>query len=100
MEITEEMVLEPTKIPQEIKDDWKRDYPDVRYVVIYFQHWHDKGHRLEERYGSPVYVPYDNGIVQSPCMDFFENEKNALERMKILPEISNKKYTDISLIKL
>lgn len=63
-----------------------------KYVVAYNEVVRDSGYEIVPRYGFPRCEHYDNGLVGYLQMDYFNTEKDAIERLQILPKITNKRY--------
>ena len=99
-ELTSEMVFDITKITKEIKENLFKPFKNkkLKYAVIYLHHWVDCGSKVIEHFGIPRIVRYNNGWQHTPCVDFFETLAEAKECARIKPLITNKKYTNVSII--
>lgn len=99
-ELTKEMVLDVTKITKEVKEKLFGTFHNkkLKYAVIYLHHWVDSGDTIINRYGISRIVRYNNGWQQTPCVDFFETLAEAKECARIKPLVTNKKYTNVSII--
>lgn len=99
-ELTKEMIIDPTKITDEVRESLRSEMKGCNYAVIYLHESVDYGTRIVERYGYPVIESYNNGKIYYERIDGYETEKEAKEAAKIVKKISNKKFVNVSVIAL
>lgn len=69
------------------------------YTVDYFRVVHDRGKRLEMRWGVTVDVPYDNGLVGFPQSDKFDTLEDAKAFIEIKRKVINNWYCGFGIRK-
>ena len=52
-------------------------FANMEYCVLYTKVKADAGYRMENRFGIPDYVYYDNGLVGYQCGNFYHTEEEA-----------------------
>lgn len=98
--LTKEMILDPSKITKEVRKSLKKEMKGCNYFVIFLEHKGDCGTRIVESFGCPKMEYYNNGIVKYECVNGFKTKEEAFENANIIKRVTNKKYTNISVIKV
>lgn len=98
--LTKEMILDPSKITQEVKNTLKGEMKGCKYAVIFLEHKGDHGTRIVENFGCPKIEYYNNGMVQYECVNGHKTKEEAFKDAALLKRVTNKKFTDISVIGL
>ena len=69
------------------------------YTVDYFRVVHDRGKRLEMRWGTFVDMSYDNGLVGYPQCDTFETLEDAKAFVEVKRKVVNNWYCGFGIRK-
>jgi hypothetical protein len=79
-------------------------FENIKYCVCYTSVYRDRGHRMENRWGSPAWVEYDNGVFGGQNCNYFSNKEEAIKdfknRQKLTPKCfkSTFAYTDVFFV--
>lgn len=79
-------------------------FKNIKYCVCYTNVYRDRGHRMENRWGSPAWVEYDNGVFGGQNCNYFDDKEKAIEdfkgRQKLIPKPfkSTFAYADVFLV--
>ena len=86
------------------KNVFDGSFRNMPYCVAYTSVYRDRGHRMENRWGTPAWVEYDNGIFGGQNFNFFKDKNEAIEdfknRQKLTPKCfkSTFAYADVFFI--
>lgn len=75
-----------------------------KFCVCYTGVWRDKGTRVENRFGVPTWVSYDNGSFANQDMTYFNDRAEAERDLKLKERLTPKlvsctwAYTDVFLV--
>lgn len=100
MEITKKMIIDPTQITKEVKNNIKSWAKGCKFAVIYLHHSYDNGYHITENFGYPIIEDYSNGPVTYECVDAFKTQSEAIRHAKLVKQCTNKKFTNVSIIEL
>lgn len=79
-------------------------FKNAKYCVCYTNVYRDMGHRMENRWGTPAWVEYDNGVFGGQNCNYFDNREEAMQdykdRQKLTPKFgkSTFAYTDVFFV--
>ena len=96
--LTKEMIIDPSKITKEVRKSLKEEMKGYNYFVIFLEHKRDYGTRIVESFGYPKYEYYDNGDIAYECINAFKTIEEAIENANFIKGVTNKKFTNISVI--
>ena len=77
-------------------------FSNYKYAVAYTEVRRDCGTKVGNRFGAPISIPYDNGLVGYQNFSYFNNKDGALEHFKLICKLTPKylggEYTDVFFI--
>ena len=80
------------------------EHKKAKFCVCYTGVWRDKGTRVENRFGVPTWVPYDNGDFANQDMTYFNDRAEAEAYLKGKEKLTPKlvsctwAYADVFLV--
>lgn len=79
-------------------------FKNAKFCVCYTNVYRDRGHRMENRWGTPAWVEYDNGVLGGQNCNYFDNRGEAMQdfknRQKLTPKCfkSTFSYADVFFV--
>ena len=67
-------------------------FKNFKYCVCYTNVYRDRGHRFENRWGSPAWVEYDNGVFGGQNRNYFNDSEEAIKDFKNRQKLTPKQF--------